>query len=163
MKLTTTQKGFLDNVCGGRKGWTLNKNGEIDVPHTVWCDDVLRMFNVKSLEEFGIQFGEVRGDFRICNNNLTSLNGTPRKLINQYKDTEFYFGDHDPIIYTSGNNLTDYFKSIKEDEFPLWENLHWGAVSEEYPFLINIGKKYMDRDDLKYILRDYPSTKLYFK
>jgi hypothetical protein len=41
--------------------------------------------------------------------------------------------------------------------------LEWLDVLREYPFLVNIGKKYMDKDDLKDVLERFPLTKLYIK
>jgi hypothetical protein len=140
MKLTKKQRGFLDEVCDGE--WTLNENGEVDVDGTV---DMRNM----NLTKIPVMFGKVSGEFRCAHNKLTTLKNCPDSI----------GGD----FYLYNNNLTDYFKSIKEEDFPHWKDLYWGDVLEEYPFLVNIGKKYFNREYLKYYLKHYPLLKLYLE
>jgi len=137
MKLTKEQIEFLDDVCTGK--WILNEDGEVDV------DSSVNMIEMQ-LTEIPVKFGRVEGHFDCSHNNLTTLKNCP-----DFVGGCFYFYD---------NNLTDYFKSIKEEDFPHWDKLS-GVILSEYPFLINIGKKYMI--DLKYILNIAPQTKLYYK
>jgi hypothetical protein len=122
MKLTEEQIKFLDMVCCSRENWTLNKNGEVDVP-----GGTVNMTNM-NLTEIPVKFGVIGGLLRI-----------------------------------SGNKLTDYFKSIKEEDFSHWENLDWFAILDEYPFLINTLKNYLDGDGLKDILDFHPLTKIYYR
>ena len=140
MELTKEQIEFLDKVCGGKNKWKLNSKGEIDVKNTVWVV-------YKNLTEFPVKFGSVDGYFYCYKNHLTSLEGCPTSV--------------DGSFYCHGNQLTNYFKTIKEEEFPHWDKLNWSSILNEYPFLINIGKKYVK--DLKYYLDNCPQTKLYLE
>jgi hypothetical protein len=147
MELTEEQIKFLDRVCFGNSssggyGWKLNSNGEVDVEGWV------SMYNMK-LPEIPVKFGRVEGWFDCNSNKLTTLKNCP-----DYIKEGFYCSD---------NNLTNYFKSIKEEDFPLWYKLDWISVLEEYPFLVNIGKKYFDWNNLKFILDSIPQTKIYLK
>jgi hypothetical protein len=142
MKLTKKQIKFLDRVCKEDNGWTLNSNGEVDVRKSVYMDKM-------KLTEIPVKFGIVTGFFSCSNNRLTSLKNCP----------DFVGGD----FYFDNNQLTDYFKSIKEEDFPHWCRLVWGEVLPEYPFLVNIGVKYFDRDELKEYLILSPQTKLYLE
>jgi len=92
---------------------------------------------------------EVGGVFWCHNNNLTSLEGCPNELGG-------YF-------YCFGNNLKNYFKNIKEEDFKLWGNLNWWDIIEEYPFLINICKKYITKNYFIELIEHFPKTKLYLK
>jgi hypothetical protein len=141
MKLTKKQRGFLDEVCDGE--WTLNENGEVDVDGTV---DMRNM----NLTKIPVMFGKVSGEFRCAHNKLTTLKNCPTSVPNG----GFSF---------LGNSLNGYFQNIKEEDFPHWENLDWFRILDEYPFLINIGKKYFNREYLKYYLKHYPLTKLYLE
>jgi len=141
MELTEEQIGFLNIVCEDSK-WKLNPNGEVDVDGGVW----MKMMN---LTEIPVKFGRVDGHFTCSENQLTTLKNCPD-----------YIGGN---FWCHGNNLTEYFKSIKEEDFPHWNNLIWGWVLEEYPFLINTTKKYLDEDDLWCCLNEFPLTKLYLK
>jgi len=148
MQLTEEQIKFLDKVCyvnrlrvRGYK-WKLNSDGKVDVDGSVIITNL-------NLTEIPVKFGRVEGWFRCANNNLTTLKNCP-----DYVSEEFC---------CSGNNLTNYFKSIKEDEFPLWKSLNLGDILEEYPFLVNIMNKYFDKDDLKIYINEYPLTKLYLE
>ncbi len=164
MELTEIQKGFLDSVCGGRSNWTLNSDGEIDVRYNidVDCNGILKILGCKSLEDFGIQFGTVSGNFRIGSNDLTSLNGIPRKFYDGYlKDGHYFIPDW--RIYIDDNNLTNYFKNLKEDDFKHWDKIYWGGILEEYPLMINIAKKHLDEIMITYYLNLYPLTKLYLE
>jgi hypothetical protein len=140
MELTEEQIRFLNDVCSGK--WILDENGEVYVDSSV--DMSGGMFT-----EIPVKFGKVEGYFNCSRNNLTTLENCPT-----YVGGGFIVG---------GNNLTDYFKSIKEEEFPHWDKLRWSWMLEEYPFLINIVKKYKIVDALKIYLKHYPLTKLYYK
>ncbi len=144
MKLTKKQIEFLNKVCGGREHWTLNENGEVDVKGSV------RM-NITNLTEIPVKFGYVDGWFNCSNNNLTTLKNLPNEIPVNW------------IINFYNNPLTEYFKNLKEEDFPHWKNLKWSSVLKEYPFLINIGKKYFNSNMLKYYLNEFPLTKLYLK
>jgi hypothetical protein len=140
MELTEEQIKFLDEVCMG--SWSLNENGEVDVEGRVW----MRGFN---LTKIPVKFGRVSREFGCSDNNLTSLENCPT-----------YVG---LAFYCSSNKLTDYFKNIKEEDFPHWSVVNWLYILEEYPFLINIGKKYFNGEYLKYYLDTFPQTKLYYR
>jgi hypothetical protein len=145
MKLTQEQIEFLNGVCYGKilgQKWTLNSDGEVDVDGTV---DMTNMH----LTEIPVKFGSVGEGFICSFNNLTSLNGYPTKINGKFGFEE--------------NNLTNYFKSIKEEDFPHWDKLYWGDVLREYPFLINTIHKYSTNGDLELYLSLYPLTKLYYK
>jgi len=148
MKLTDEQIEFLDKVCFGRHHkWKLNSDGEVDVDGDVIITSLSWRY-IREINEIPVKFGTVKGYFNCSGNNLTTLKNCPTSV------GEFY---------CYNNNLTDYFKSIKEDEFPLWSKLHWGEILKEYPFLINIVKKYKIVDALKIYLHHYPLTKLYLE
>ena len=136
--LTQEQIDFLDKICG--RMWSLNENGEVDVD--VWVD-----IPSMNLTEIPIKFGKVSGWFNCSHNNLTTLKNYPT-FVGGWFDCSF-------------NNLTNYFKSIKEEDFPYWKNL--GLILDEYPFLINIVKKYLSKDILIMWLNEYPQTKLYLE
>jgi hypothetical protein len=169
MELTEEQIEFLDKVCFGREKfqsegevwafetgsvknpvkfgrecWELNSNGEVDV------DGDVDMSNM-NLTEIPVKFGRVEWDFSCANNRLTSLKNCP----------EFVGG----IFNCHSNNLTDYFKSIKEEDFTLsvWLSLYCFDILGEYPFLINIGKKYWKRDELVFYILNNPQIKFYLE
>jgi hypothetical protein len=64
---------FLDRVCGGRKYWTLNPNGEVDVKWSVNMNDM-------NLTEIPVKFGRVEVDFHCSGNNLTTLKNCPNSV-----------------------------------------------------------------------------------
>jgi hypothetical protein len=139
MTLTKEQIDFLNEVCIGE--WSLNENGEIDVDGSV---DMVAM----DLTEIPIKFGNVDGTFHCSSNNLTTLKNCPVVTYD---------------IFCYGNNLTEYFKSLPVDS-EIWDKLAlWDILLPEYPFLINIGKKYLVNGDLIDILEGCPQTKIYLK
>ena len=140
MELTKEQIEFLDKVCFGRDNWKLNENGEVDVDGNVYMSSM-------NLTEIPVRFGSVGGSFHCNDNQLTSLKGCPKSIRHTF--------------YCYYNNLTNYFKTIKEKDFPHWKNLHWGWTLEEYPFLINIAKKYAK--NWRVYLDECPQTKLYLE
>ena len=137
MELTKEQIEFLDRVCDGR--WELNSNGEVDVDGDVWANDM-------NLTEIPVKFGSVAW-FYCENNQLTSLKNCPNSI--------------NGSILIENNLLCDYFKNINEEDFPHWDKLYWVDVLKEYPFLINIGKNYLN--NLEYYLDIIPQTKLYLE
>jgi hypothetical protein len=146
LKLTKEQKAFLNKVCFSRRigvKWKLNSNGEVDV-----VEGKVDMSGM-GLTEIPVKFGRVDVNFICSENQLTTLKNCPTSI-----GGNLLFGK---------NNLTDYFKSIKEEDFPHWDKLVWGMVLLEYPFLVNIGKKYFDRSNLEFVLDCIPQTKLYYK
>ncbi len=142
MKLTNEQMEFLDKVCYGRESWDLSSDGLVDVYGNVQMRDM-------NLTEIPVKFGRVDGWFSCSSNNLTSLNNLPK-----------YIEDG---LYIEDNPLHNYFKSIKEEDFPHWDKIYWFEVLKEYPFLINIFKKHSDRTRLKNCLRFYPFLKIYLE
>jgi len=142
MELTEEQIEFLDKVCGDRRNYTINENGEVDVAGSV-------NMNSMGLTEIPVKFNKVYGEFRCSYNNLTTLKNCPN-----------YLSD---ILMCNNNNLTDYFKSIKEEDFPLWNKLFLERILKEYPFLINILKKYFVVYSVRFFLNKYPLTKIYYK
>jgi hypothetical protein len=143
MELTKEQIEFLDKVCYGRDEWKLTPKGEVDVNGDV---DMRKM----NLTKIPVKFGRVGGTFWVNNNQLSTLQNCP-----DYIGQSFHFGE---------NDLTDYFKNIKEEDFPHWGRVNWAITLREYPFLINIAKKYfLENGWLKYYLIQSPSTKLYYR
>jgi len=141
--LTKEQIEFLDKVCRGRKYWKLNSNGEVDV------DGSVNMIEMQ-LTEIPVKFGRVGNTFDCSHNNLTTLKNYPTEI-------GWIFSVH-------GNNLKDYFKSIKEEDFPHWYELNWFMCLSEYPFLINTLKNFFGGGDvLENFLNRVPQTKLYYK
>jgi hypothetical protein len=150
-RLTEEQIKFLNEVC---RGSYLFVDGKVDVYGDVYMVDM-------NLTEIPVKFGLVRaiydiegragGQFRCSNNKLTTLKNCPDWV--------------DEGISIWGNPLNDYFKNIKEGDFPLWDKLYWGDVLEEYPFLINHCKKYntFKNINISHFLDYYPLTKLYYK
>ena len=68
--LTDEQRKFLDGIARG--GWSVNSEGLVDVWGGFWCHDL-------GLEDFlGIRFGKVSGDFDCYDNQLRTLEGSPR-------------------------------------------------------------------------------------
>jgi hypothetical protein len=162
MELTEEQIKFLDKVCRGdmglnlttydmfkieNNGWTLNSDGEIDVANSLDFSDV--DFTQYDLSELNLKFGN-------CHLNV-DLSGKGLKEI------PLIFKHINGFLFIEDNDLKDYFKNIKEEDFPYWNNLHWGITLEKYPFLINIAKKYSRKDDLKWYIINIPQTKLYYK
>ncbi len=141
--LTPEQRVFLKTVCSKPNRWRVNKRtNRIDV------DVNVNMFNMH-LTEIPVKFGRVMGDFNCSCNNLTTLENFPTYVKGS--------------LFLSMNNLTDYFKNLKEDDFKLWDKIVWMQVLKEYPFLINIGKKYYGRLNLEWQLKCYPHLKLYLE
>ena len=157
MNLSEEQIEFLNKVCDGT--WTLNSKGEVDV------DGSVNMVNMK-LTQIPVKFGKVSGYFDCSHNQLTSLKGSPTSVGGDFRCSNNQLTSliGNPIFiegyfYCYNNQLTDYFKNIKEQDFPHWDILYWFDVLKEYPFLVNIGKKYIK--DLKEHLNKLPQTKLY--
>ncbi len=138
MKLTEEQIEFLDRVCKGK--YTLNSNGKVDVDGNVF----MRGMN---LTEIPVKFGYVAGNFYCNGNKLTTLKNCP-DIVNF-------------IFYCQNNNLTDYFKNLKERDFP--RIIFWENVIPEYPFLINRLKNVTDYDTFKNFINTFPLTKIYLK
>jgi len=143
MELTEDQKVFLDRVCYDRKNWKLNSDGKVDVDGNVNMTEM-------GLTEIPVKFGKVNGSFYCENNKLTNLKNCP----------DYISGVN---FYCSLNQLIDYFKNIKEGDFKFWDKLDWYWILNEYPFLINIGLKYMAKVNRYYILRQFPHLKLYLE
>jgi hypothetical protein len=164
-ELTEEQIEFLDEVCEGRKYWKLNSKGEVDV------DGNVDMTN-KNLTEIPVKFGRVEGRFDCSNNNLTTLKNCPTYINGGFSSFDCGGNKLTSLEYCPDsiggsyfrfdiNPLTDYFKSIKEEDFLHWDKLLWWEILKEYPYLINIGKKYFNRDELRHHLDNIPQTKLY--
>ena len=162
MELTEEQIEFLDNVCDEmtltkylgndkfyevrcKSHWGLNSDGEVDVFGLVVLKKIKK-------SEIPVKFGKVDGNFYCSYSNLTTLKNFP-KIITPVEQ----------LFDIRGNNLTDYFRNIKDENFPHWDKLVWGMVLLEYPFLVNIGKKYFDRSNLEFVLDCIPQTKLYLE
>ncbi len=166
MELTEEQIKFLDKVCKGRLNWTLNSEGKVDVAGNV---DISQ----RGLTEIPVKFGKVDSHFNCNSNNLTTLKNCPDYVggmfqcsDNNLTSLDFYpnkLNSNFWLFHLEHNNLTDYFKNIKEEDFTHWEKLYWGDILDEYPFLVNILKNYVDRDKLKTFLNHFPLTKLYYK
>jgi len=161
MQLTQEQIEFLDEVSYG--DWTLNSEGKVDVNGSV------QIIN-KKITKFPVNFGHISSSFNCGNNNLTTLEGCP-----DYVAGHFHFswnsltsleGCPDEVglgFYFYKNPLRDYFKNIKEEDFKHWEKVDWFWVLEEYPFLINIAKNYVGKENFIKLIEGYPKTKLYLK
>ncbi len=144
MELTEEQKNFIYMVTLNGN-WSINENGDVDIDGSVW----LSHSSLILIGEILFKFNKIKGNFYCHNSELTTLKNFPN----------FISGG----ITLENNKLTDYFKSIKEENFPHWKNLSWGSILHEYPFLIDIGVKYLNKRDLKSILNNSPQTKLYLE
>ncbi len=143
MKLTEEQIKFLDKVCVGR--WLLTPDGKIDNRNHVNMNDM-------NLTEIPVKFGRVDGQFFCNNNKLTTLKNCPDEVGWSY------------YISIRNNKLTEYFKTIKEEELiGIFDKLEWVEILHEYPFLINKVKPIMDRRKIKAFLNLYPHLKLYLE
>jgi hypothetical protein len=142
MKLTEEQIEFLDMVCNGRKYWKLNSNGEVDVDGGVFMQSM-------NLTEIPVKFGVVKGQFFCIDNNLTTLKNAPTLVVNNM------FSCH-------GNNLKEYFKNIKDEDFSYWW-WDWWDILKEYPFMINFTKKYLGKETFTLVLNRIPQTKIYLE
>ena len=70
--LTDEQRKFLDRYTRGR--WSVNSEGLVDVLGYFYCGN-------EGLEDFlGIRFGKVSGNFWCDNNQLRTLEGSPREV-----------------------------------------------------------------------------------
>ena len=182
MKLTKKQINFLGNVVKGR--WVLNTNGEVDVDGVVdmrsmYLKEIPVKFGSVSGGNFYCSFNKLTsligsptsiegGNFECHSNQLTSLEGSPKSIVGGgfgCADNKLTSLEGCPtsieggILHCSFNQLTDYFKNIKEEDFPHWDKLKWDYILSEYPFLINVTKKYVI--DWEKYLRVYPQTKEY--
>ncbi len=163
MELTEEQIKFLDKVCYGRVYWALNENGKVDVGGDVKMNDM-------NLTEIPVKFGRVDGNFDCSNNNLKTLKNCPdyvggdfRCNFNKLTSLEFYPTSIDGKFDCYKNNLTNYFKNLKEEDFPHWDKLYWIYIIDEYPFLVNISKGGCCNINISYLLNRYPQTKLYLE
>jgi len=165
MELSQEQIEFLDKVVYG--DWTLTSEGKVDV------DGWVNMSGMgMPLTNIPVKFGRVSRWFDCSHNNLTSLDGCPdyvegafncsRNNLTSLEFVPLYVGVG---FYCYNNNLTNYFKNIKEEDFKHWDKLgwRWWNMIEEYPFLINIAKNYVDKEDFIELIKKYPKTKLYLK
>ena len=117
--LTGEQIDFLNDCTRGK--WKLNPDtGLIDVRGSFYCED-------KNLDDFkGLRFGKVSGNFFCYNNNLKTLNGSPREVGGDFwcwgnplislegaplKIGEYFRFDN----FSSEYNLAAFLKKIKED------------------------------------------------
>jgi hypothetical protein len=154
MELTEEQIKFLDVGCTNLyklhsmneeilSTWKVdNFKDEVDVNGSVAIQGM-------NLTELPVRFGVVEGIFNCSDNQLTTLKNCPTSV-----------GE---VFSFNNNPLTEYFKSIKEEDFPHWDKLLWDDVLSEYPFLVNIGKKYLGKGSLRFILNKHPLTKLYLE
>jgi len=166
MNLTKEQIRFLDRVCFGRKNWKLNSNGEVDVEGRV---DMSKM----NLTKIPVKFGKVEGWFNCSFNNLTTLKNCPHTLEenidfsnNQITTLEYFPKIINGELHCSMDNnpLHNYFKNIKEEDFDNWRDIDWFYCFDEYPYLINILKRYIyGKDYIRYILDKHPLLKIYLK
>ena len=70
--LTDEQRKFLNKNTHGK--WSVNNEGLVDVRGSFCCDS-------QGLEDFlGIRFGKVSGNFDCSNNQLRTLEGSPREV-----------------------------------------------------------------------------------
>jgi hypothetical protein len=161
MQLTKEQKNFLNKVVS--RTYTLKSEGKIDVDGNV---DMTNM----NLTKIPVKFGRVDGFFNCQNNNLTSLEGCPDEVgagfycrYNNLTSLEFAPSKVGGGFYCYGNNLTECFKNIKEDDFKHWDRLDWSNIIEEYPFLINIAKNYINKEDFIGLIKYSSRIKLYLR
>lgn len=152
MMLTSEQIDFLNEVCKTLykitqfndvySEWTYS-NGKVDVDGNVNMSGF-------GLTEIPIKFGTVSGCFDCSDNNLTTLKNCP----------DYIKGDFN----IEGNNLTDYFKNLKKEDFPHCENVkHLSSLLQEYPFLVNVWVKHFRGFNIEYVLSNYPLTKIYYR
>jgi hypothetical protein len=72
--LDSKQQEFLDSVCKDKSTWEQSVNGLINVKGNFLADDM----GLKDL--FGIRFGKIEGDFDISDNDLKTLEGSPKEV-----------------------------------------------------------------------------------
>ena len=169
MELTKKQEHFLKTTVSGN--WILNSNGEIDVDGSVYITKSNNSFKGYKNLEIPIQFGRVDGNFYIEGGlPFKTLKGIPRSCevlnINNIgiETLDYFPTDIDKSISILRNNLTDYFKSIKEEDFKFWDKIFdTHSFLSEYPFLVNIVKKYITKDRLLGAIQKYPQIKLYLE
>ncbi len=152
MMLTSEQIDFLNEACKTLykitqfndvySEWTYS-NGKVDVEGNVNMSGF-------GLTEIPVKFGEVSGCFDCSYNNLTTLKNCPDNIGEDFS--------------IEGNNLTEYFKNLKEEYLEIWgSKLDWDDVLREYPFLINIFKRNSYRLAVEKYLNKHPMTKLYYR
>jgi len=165
MELTKEQLEFLDRVVKGE--WTLNSDGKVDVNSNV-------IMSSGEFTEIPFKFGRVEENFICSFNNLTTLKNSPDYVggvfscrSNNLTNLDYLPKHIEEELYISSNNLYNFFKNIKEEDFPYWKNFMWvwgtSSLLDEYPFLINICKNHATRELLKEIIEKKPKTKLYLK
>ena len=118
--LTQEQIDFLDDCTRGE--WIVNPNtGLIDIRGNFGCDDM-------NLDDFkGLRFGKVTGNFFCNNNNLKTLDGSPREVgVNFWcRGNTLISLEEAPLKvvvnfvfnnFYSFYNLTAFLKEIKKDQ-----------------------------------------------
>jgi hypothetical protein len=160
MELTEEQKEFLDMTCDGK--WTLNSEGKIDVKSDIFM-------NQRNISEVPVKFGKVYGNFICSYNNLTSLKNFPDYISNSLFignnkiETFDFFPEVETLVFLENTPLKNYFQNVKEEDFPYWDKLDKRNFLNEYPFMVNIIKKYTSSEIIKQLLNEFPQTKLYLK
>jgi hypothetical protein len=162
MQLTKEQIEFLDKVVE-RGTWTLNSEGKVDVEGWV-------QMNIMNLTQIPVKFGKVSKSFSCSDNNLTSLEGAPSEVggdflcfknnLTSLENCPDYVGGS---FICFNNPLKDYFKNIKEEDFKHWSKVFLWGLTQEYPFLVNIVKNYVSKEDFIDLIKKYPKTKLYLR
>ncbi len=155
------------NYCFKDQKYKHYKKCRINGGIIVSSGDVI--INNMNIKEIPIKFNTVSGDFNCWGNKLTTLKNIPYDIggdlniaNNSLENIPSHFSLKGRLIIYD-NPLTDYFKSIKEEDFPYWDKLLWYQVLREYPFLVNIAKKYTENNFFVDILNHHPITKLYLK
>lgn len=102
----------IHNICKKYeiKNYTINSDGSIDVHDSVYL-------NGRNLTEIPLQFNYVWGSFHCHNNKLTSLKGSPKRLLGQYfqcQDNQLTDLEYFPIVedYTRSSVGMNPLKSI---------------------------------------------------
>ena len=176
--LTPEQIEFLDDHVKGK--WKLNADGVVDVDGDFNCLN-------KGISDFkGIMFGKVSGDFDCSHNNLTSLEGCPKKVgesfycnynnltsleggpkevggrfnCNHNKLTSLEFGPErvDVVFYCSYNNLTSLEGCPKEVGGTLQCSHNEGISTKTIGLIFDkMGKSKLDYSDaLKSLWKEIP-------
>jgi hypothetical protein len=164
--LSADQIDLLEKCVKG--SWFFNpSNGKVDIKG----DFITKNLDLVSLE--GINFGEVTGDFNISANNLSSLEGSPRKIGGSFRasDNSLKYLDDGPeevgwSYMVDGNSLVslrgvpnkipgnfdcsyNYLKSLRGG--PKEVDIHYGAIQNPLKSLEGAPEKvdgYFQIDDV---------------
>jgi hypothetical protein len=105
-ELNSEQKEFLNTVCEKNSKWEQDEDGFINV------DGDFEASGMDLKDLYGIKFGAINGDFNVSDNDLSSLEGCPKKVQGYFSCSSNYLntliGGPDSVkgnYICSNNNL----------------------------------------------------------